>query len=254
MRPKERQLQIIDIIRLQGRVSVDDLVTEFASSPETIRRDLSQLARKGKILKVHGGAMLPGSYEEGAFQVRMSENTAAKRLIAKKASQLISPGDTIAIDTGSTTVIFAEEICRIKDLTVITNSTEIAKIIGESENDSNVFLLGGEYNPENKETVGSMVMSQLTNFHVKHAVVTVAGLDPAAGVMDFDADEVAVAATMLGRANNVIVLADSSKFNIVAPFVVASFDKIDQLVCDVEPDEALKAALKEGDVEIHCEN
>jgi len=67
MKPKERQLQIIDIIRLQGRVSVDDLVTEFDSSPETIRRDLSLLARKGKILKVHGGAMLPGSYEEGSF-------------------------------------------------------------------------------------------------------------------------------------------------------------------------------------------
>jgi len=182
----------------------------------------------------------------------MSENTAAKRLIAKKASQLISPGDTIVIDTGSTTVIFSEEICRIKDLTVITNSTEIAKIIGESENDSNVFLLGGEYNPENKETVGSMVMSQLSHFHVKHAVITVAGLDPAAGAMDFDADEVAVAATMLGRASNVIVLADSSKFNVVAPFVVANFDQIDQLVCDVEPDEKLKAALMKGEVETYC--
>lgn len=250
MRPKERQLQIIDIIRLQGRVGVDDLVKEFASSPETIRRDLSLLARTGKILKVHGGAMLPGSYEEDSFQQRMSEHTTAKRLIAKNASQLISPGDSIVIDTGSTTVILAEEICRIKDLTVITNSTEIAKIIGGSDNDANVFLLGGEYNPENKETVGSMVMSQLTNFHVKHAIITVAGLDPAAGAMDFDADEVAVARIMLSRASNVIALADSSKFNVIAPFVVANFDQIDQLVCDVEPDETLKIALLEGDVEI----
>lgn len=250
MRPKERQLQIIDIIRLQGRVSVDDLVKEFASSPETIRRDLSLLARTGKILKVHGGAMLPGSYEEGSFQQRMSESTAAKRLIAKNASQLISPGDSIVIDTGSTTVILAEEICRIKDLTIITNSTEIAKIMGESDNDANVFLLGGEYNPENKETVGSMVMTQLANFHVKHSIITVAGLDPTAGAMDFDADEVAVARIMLSRASNVIVLADSSKFNVVAPFVVADFDQIDQLVCEVEPDDVLKTALLKSDVEI----
>jgi DeoR family glycerol-3-phosphate regulon repressor len=251
MRPQERQLKIIDILRRTGHASVDELVAEFNSSAETIRRDLSALAHSGKIQKVHGGALLPSNQQgEGPFQQRMAENIAAKRMIAEKARNLIAAGDTLLIDTGSTTLIFAEEIASIKDLTVITNSAEIAKIIAAAKNNSKVFLLGGEYNSDNRQTLGAMLTAQLEQFHVQHAILTVGSLNAQVGAADFNVEEAVVARAMLQRAKNSILLVDSSKFNHAGLFVVAKLDQFDQLVCEVEPDQALKTALEEADVEL----
>ena len=247
MRPQQRQLNIIDILRRTGRVSVDELVAEFNASAETIRRDLSVLASTGKIQKVHGGALLPSNQQgEGPFQQRMAENIAAKRIIAEKASQLISAGDSLLIDTGSTTLIFAEEIAAIKDLTVITNSAEIAKVIAAAKNNSKVFLLGGEYHADNRQTLGTMLIAQLEQFHVQYAVVTVGSLNAQVGAADFNIEEAMIARAMLQRADKSILLADSSKFNNVASFVVAKLNQFDQLVCDIEPDQELKRALEEA--------
>lgn len=252
MRPRDRRLKIIDIIRREGRVSVDYLVAEFSSSPETIRRDLKKLSRNGDIRKIHGGAMLPSTQGEGFFQQRMAENVAAKRAIAEKASELISPGDTLLIDTGSTTLIFTEEVARVKSLTVVTNSAEIAKVFGAANNDARIFLLGGEYHSDNRETLGSMVREQLLKFHATHAILTIGGLSANAGAVGYDVAEVALARAMLMCADRRIILADASKFNRTAPFVVAGLDKFDQLVCEAAPDATLEAALLANQVEIIC--
>lgn len=252
MRPRDRRLKIMDIVRQQGRVSVNMLVAEFDSSPETIRRDLKKLSRSGKIQKIHGGAILPGIQGEGPFQQRMGEHVAAKRQIAKKASQLISPGDTVMIDTGSTTLIFAEEISQLENLTVVTNSVEVAKVIATSKSGPAVYLLGGVYHSDSRETLGPMVVSQLENFHAQHVVLTIGAISATAGVMAFDMGEVAIGSAMLARASNAIMLADSSKFNRVAPFVIGALNKFNQLVCELAPDEILKAALLQDNVEIVC--
>ena len=252
MRPRDRRLKIIDIIRQQGRVSVDMLVAEFQSSPETIRRDLKKLSRNGDVRKIHGGAMLPGIQGEGPFRQRMGEHVGAKRQIAKNASVLISPGDTVLIDTGSTTLIFAEEIARIKNLIVVTNSIEIAKVIGVSSNGSKVYLLGGEYHSDGRETLGSMVNAQLAQFHAQHVVLTMGAVSAEGGAMAFDMGEVSVGRAMLAHASNAIMLADSSKFNRIAPFVTGTLNQFNQMVCELEPVGALKAALLKNNVEIIC--
>ena len=129
MRPNERQTAIADVVWQRNRVSVDSLAAMFSASPETIRRDLSILARNGKIQKVHGGAVLPRMAEEGPFAERMRHNVAAKRRIADRAIPLISSGETLFINTGSTTMLFADELVGLDDLTVITNSAELARIL-----------------------------------------------------------------------------------------------------------------------------
>lgn len=252
VRPRDRQLKIIDILRREGRVSVDKLVASFESSPETIRRDLKKLSRGGRLLKVHGGAMLPGALGEGSYQQRMTENVTAKREIAEKARQLILPGDTLFLDTGSTTLIFAEEIANIKNLTVITNSIEIAKVVSGGKKTSKVFLLGGEYFKANRQTIGAMVLAQLQYFQAQHVVLTVGGINASAGAVGFDIGEVSLASAMLARAGNSILLVDASKFNRIAPFVVGALDKFDQLVCESMPEGVLKAALIQNDIDIVC--
>jgi DeoR/GlpR family transcriptional regulator of sugar metabolism len=250
MRPRDRQFRIIDMVRTQGKVTVDELVATCAASAETIRRDLTLLAANGKIQKVHGGAMPTRDFGEGPFAQRMQQNGAAKRLIAQMARQLVSPGDTLLIDTGSTTLVIAEELAGIDDLTVVTNSTAIAKTISSANKAAQIYLLGGTYNEDNRQTCGSMALNQLDSFHGNLAILTVGAIAADIGAMDYSCNEAEIASAMIARSDKVILLVDSSKFDRVAPFVVASFDKIDALVCERSPQGALADSLKAAQVEM----
>ena len=252
MKPKQRRAEITDLIRQQGRVSVEQLAREFDTSVETIRRDLSKLSKTGKIQKIHGGAILPIASPEGPIQLRMDQNIKAKRQAAKTASELIQPGDTLFIDTGSSTLCFAEEVIRIAGLTVVTNSPEIANVVACAECDAQVFLLGGEFDAHSRETTGVMTIAQLDLFHADHAVLATAALDATAGFMSFDFGEAQLARAMLARANNTVVLADTSKFNRTASFTVGQLGQIDQLVCEAAPDGELLLELEEQGVAIKC--
>ena len=239
----------MDVLLQDGEVTVKGLVSLFRISAETIRRDLTALSMAGKLQKTHGGAILPRMIGESPFQQRMRENVAAKRIIAKQACSLVQPGDVIFIDTGSTTLCFAEELSVIDDLTVITNSSDIAKVLGANSS-IKIFFLGGQYDVDNGETIGPMVISQINKFRVDYAVLTTGGLDANAGVTDFNYDEAMVASAMLIQAKKRIVLVDSSKFNQIAPFKVATLREIDFLVTDKLPDDTLVNALEYAGVSI----
>ena len=249
MKPSDRQTKITRILRNKGRVSVDALVSELGTSPETIRRDLTALSSSGKLQKVHGGAILPRIIGEGEFQQRMQENVVEKSQIAELAYKLISPGDTLFIDTGSTTLIFAEELVSIDNLTIITNSTDIARIF-DAQGSTQIYLVGGSYNAENHETVGSLAIAQLKQFKMKYAILTVGGIDAEAGIMDFNIDEAQIAKTMVEQAEELIVLADTTKLNRIGPFRVASLNKINTLVSNKSPNEPLKNALLSAGIKI----
>ena len=252
MRPLDRQSRIIDTVRAQGKAAVDELAEKFGTSVETIRRDLSLLARKGQLEKIHGGAIPPRTLGEGPFEQRMQQNGLAKRYIARKLRELISPGDTLLIDTGSTTLILAEELAAIDNLTIVTNSTAIAKVIAAGNKTASIFLLGGNYIEDNRQTCGIMALEQLNQFHGNFAILTVAAVDGNAGLMDYSFEEAQMARAMLCRAGRKIALADSSKFGQVAPFVVAGFEQIDTLVCERAPGGGLASSLHEARVNVVC--
>jgi DeoR/GlpR family transcriptional regulator of sugar metabolism len=252
MRPRDRQFRIIDLVRSQGKVTVGELVRTFAASAETIRRDLTHLATTGKIQKVHGGAVPLRDFGEGDFAQRMQLNGQAKRSIAQQARHLVSPGDTLFIDTGSTTLAMAEELTTIDDLTVITNSTAIARMISSANKTTRMYLLGGAYNENNRQTCGEMALNQLRSFHSNLTILTVGALAAGVGAMDYNAAEAELAVAMIERTDKVITLVDSSKFDRVAPFVVASFEQIDCLVCDRVPGIELANSLNQAQVEVIC--
>ncbi len=247
---KSRQTKIVEIIRRQGQATVEELATRLSISRETIRRDLTELSRLGKIRKVHGGATLPIPFGEGSFQERMSTNAEAKTCIAKAAAALFNAGETLFTDTGSTTLYFAEQLALISGLTVVTNSTEIARVLSSSASGHQVFLLGGEFSPDNQQTIGTMVTSQIRSFRAHHAVLTIGALDARTGAMDYSIEEALVARAMIGQSQSVTVIADSSKFNELASFEVCSLYGIDRLVCDRPPPADLAQALAAASVEI----
>ncbi|PCI46552.1 MAG: DeoR family transcriptional regulator [Alphaproteobacteria bacterium] len=245
-----RQAKILEIIRENKQVQVEYLAEILEISRETIRRDLIVLAKKGQVLKIHGGASLPNIFGEGSFQQRLSDNVSAKIQIAKTAALKVKPGETVFIDTGSTTLYFAEKLAKISGLTIVTNSTEIAKTISTGQNNNRCFLLGGEYSADNSQTFGTMVGTQISSFRAHHAILTIGALDERTGVMNFNIEEAQVARAMIAQSQSVTILVDGSKFNKIASFEVCPLAKINQIICDVRPPEKLYKAIKAAGVNI----
>ena len=245
-----RQAKIAEIVRKNKKVTVNELATTLAISKETIRRDLTALAKTGKVQKFHGGAALPTIDTEGSFNQRMGENVTAKALIAAKACDLISPGETVFIDTGSTTLYFAEKLSEIDDITVVTNSSEIAKVVSITGNNITTFLLGGQFNGDNRQTLGVMTTTQISSFQAHHAIITAGAIGETTGVMDYSFDEAQVAKAMIKQAEKLTVIADSNKFNKIASFKVCGFDKITNLVCESPPPDNYHYALAKAGVQV----
>ena len=253
MRPSERRDIIVNLVRERERIGVETLAQELGTSPETIRRDLTELAARGRIRKFHGGAASAesavfGSVMEGPFAARMQEQLGEKRAIARAAASLFSPGDALFIDTGTTTAIFAEEVARLGKLTVIANSVSIAQLIMRGSETNHVYLVGGEYRDDATENVGRLAVEQVKHFHAPYAVLTAGAVAPE-GVLDFDSSEAEIAVAMAGQARNITILADSSKFLRAGLFQVCPLADVDRLVSDRAPEGALAEALEAAAVE-----
>ncbi len=249
LKPKVRQAQISDLIAKRGKVRVEDLAARFDISTETIRRDLTTLANAGHIRKVHGGARPVTPIGEGGFEARMRRNALAKRLIAEKVVGLVTPGQTLFLDTGSTTLICAEALARVRRLTIITNSTRIADTFAKGSGGADVYLLGGLYRGDNAQTVGASTARDIAKYRADTAIITIGALDKG-GVMDFSSHEAEVARAMIASAINLRVLADHTKFNRSASFRLCPLAGIDQLVVDKSPDADLLDALEISGVEV----
>lgn len=249
MRPNERRQHILELLRQRERISVDELARLLGTSQETIRRDLAELADSGQVTKYHGGASLPPSGEhENAFQTRMNEFASEKKSVARYAAGLYAPGDSILIDTGTTTLFFARELARLSRITVITNSLQIATSIGASGN--RVFMIGGEYRPESAQNTGALALEQIARFNAEHAVVTIGALNPD-GAFDFSIEEAEITRAMIARTRYLTVIADSSKMGRRALFEVFPLSRIDRLITDRKPLGALAEALQAAQVEVH---
>jgi DeoR/GlpR family transcriptional regulator of sugar metabolism len=247
---KPRQSKLIEIVRRQEKASVDELATLLETSRETIRRDLTLLSEMGKILKVHGGARMPRVLGEGPFKQRLSQNVDAKVKIAQSAATLFHPGETLFVDTGSTTLLFVEALSDIHDLTIVTNSTEIARTFATNNATSRVFLLGGEFGAGNNQTIGPMAAAQVRAFRAHHAILTIGALDARSGAMDYSIDEAQIARAMIEQSESVTVLADFSKLGALASFEVCPLSSIDRLVTDRAPPDDILHPIRAAGVEV----
>lgn len=250
MRPDQRRAEILALVNERQKVTVDFLSENFSASRETIRRDLTDLAISGLLRKFHGGATALDALHEGKFSTRLTESAHEKKMIAQFAATLFHQGESVFIDTGTTTLAFARELAaHTKELTIFTNSVSITQIFSGSDGNHRVFLIGGQYRDEGAENIGPVAVEQIKQFQATHAVITIGALDTN-GVMDYDLEETEIARTMVSKASQVTVLADSSKLGRTALFSVCTLDKIDRLITNADPEPDLQAALQEAGVEI----
>ncbi|ABM57436.1 transcriptional regulator, DeoR family [Verminephrobacter eiseniae EF01-2] len=249
MRPSERHAAILEIVDEHRHVSVDFLAQRFGASRETIRRDLTRLARDGRLRKYHGGATGAGALTEDAFSTRIHEFAREKRAVGRRAAALFGAGDSLFIDTGTTTLAFAQELAGTSGMTIITNSVSITQRLARGPGRNRVFLIGGEYRAEASENLGPLAVAQVAQFNAHHAVITVGaiGLN---GLQDYALEEAEIARAMIARATRVTVVADASKLGRCALFPVCGLERIACLVVSAAPEGPLATKLAELGVEV----
>jgi DeoR family transcriptional regulator, glycerol-3-phosphate regulon repressor len=247
----KRHTELLKILGNEGTIAIADLAARFDVTLETIRRDLKPLADSGRIVKMHGAVCLPGEMAEAPFQKRMRENADAKRLIGKRAASTIKDGDSLMLDTGTTTSFVARELLAHRRLTVITNSTDIARTLA-SINGNKVFMAGGELRADSGASFGASAVAFLGQFHVKHAIISAGAIDAATGIMDFDIDEAEIAKTMLSCADRRIVVSDHTKFNKRGLISVCPLSAIEDFIVDQKPSVGLTSAIQSSGGKINC--
>lgn len=244
-----RQTEILRLVRDQGSMAIADLARQLSVSLETIRRDVRPLVGAREILKRHGQVAMPYEVGEAPFERRMREQAEAKRAIARHAASLIGDGDSLMIDTGTTTSFLARELLRKRGLTVVTNSSDIARTLA-TVNGNRVYMAGGELNGDNGGAFGPSAIAFAASFRVRMAVLSISALDPGDGPSDQTLAEAEFARTVLARGEQRLMLADSSKFQKKALIRVCGLEEIDVLVTERAPPPELAAALAAANVRV----
>ncbi len=238
-----RHAEILRILEGEDSVSVATLADRLGVSHETIRRDLRPLTENGSVLKTHGAVGLAGRMGEAPFQRRMRENAGAKMAISRHVAAGIRDGETLMLDTGTTTSFLARALTGHRRLTVITNSTDTARILAAS-GAGRVFMTGGELRPDSGALLGPIAVETARRFSAGLAVISAAAIG-AGAVMDYDPDEAEFARALFAAAERRVVACDSTKFGRLAPMRVCDLADPDRLVTEAWPSPAIAAALGE---------
>ncbi len=204
----ERQRKILEEISANENLKVTDLAKTFKVSSVTIRSDLRHLNAEGLIRRVHGGAE---NKLDDQIANRMKHNYKVKSRIADRAAELVKDGETIIIESGSTNALLALKLGTTKDVTIVSNSLYIAGLMNKYPN-IKFILLGGDYQADSQVCIGPLTRLALQSFYVDKAFIGVDGFSEETGFTCVDLQRSEIASEMARRANNIIVLTDSSKF------------------------------------------
>jgi len=235
--PEERKNDILKQLNKVGKVKVMELVDQFNVSEETIRRDLMILEEKGLLKRVYGGAIKTVfEFEEPPFTQRTTVNQEAKVKVGKKAVELISNGDVIVIDVGTTMLEFAHCIENKKDITILTNSLPVSSVLTESLNQNRftgqILLLGGQIDPKQQSINGGITEQMLSQFNIDKAFISAGGVSIQSGVSNYHLHETLVSRKMVEVSKHVIVLTDYSKIGVNTFCKVCPLEKVDVVVCE----------------------
>lgn len=243
MLAEQRRELILERIRTAGGARVADLTEQFAVSDMTVRRDLETLARRGLVDKVHGGATLPTSRanEEPGFQAKSVRELAEKHVIATAAARLVVPGQAVAIGAGTTTWVLAQHLAEVADLTVVTNSVQVAD---ELRGVHTVVLTGGVRTPSDA-LVGPVADQVLSSLHVDVAFLGCHGFDDRAGLTTPNLAESQTNRAFRRAAGRLIVVADSTKWGTVGLVSFAELGEVDVLVVDDALGEQAREVLEQ---------
>jgi DeoR family glycerol-3-phosphate regulon repressor len=244
-----RQHEIFKLVQKQGTCTISELARMLNVSGETIRRNLKGLTAEGLVVRAHGGVSLPIQNQEPPIVNRMQRMVVEKKRIAEAVSGRIEDGDSIIIDTGSTTAYCAQSLLRHSNLTVVTNSSYIANLLA-SRNGNRVFMAGGELRAHDAAAFGPSVISFVKNFQTDKSVLSIGAIHPDNGCMNYELCEADFSRAVISQSSYVILATDASKFDRNGIARVCDLDQIDLLVTNDHPGPNLTHKLQESRVEL----
>ena len=246
----ERQNQILSLLTRQQRLSVAEIVEQFAISEATARRDLESLASQGKARRVHGGVMaVEQAPPELPILERESEQLDEKIRIARAASELVSDKETIFLGSGSTVLEVARHLRNRRNLTVITNSLPVLNTL-VGINGITVISLGGMLRDSELSFIGHITEQALTEVRADKVIMGTRGVSLEHGLTNDYLQETLTDRAILKVGRKVIIVADHTKVNRVATALLAPLDSVQTFVTDSKADKKFIQALKKNGIEV----
>ncbi len=247
---KKRHKKIIEKLKTDGRVNVNDLSQDFDVSPITIRRDLDQLSESGLVERIHGGALIGSKMrEEALFTEKGNRFTAEKASIGKLAASLINEGDTVYLNSGSTVLEVLKSL-KGKHVRVITNNAATLSVARDPQVE--LFLSGGEYRVASCSLVGDIALNTLENIFSSCTVLGTNSISTEHGLTSSVQQETSVNRLMVEHCNGpVYVVADSSKLERVSNFFTIPLSKITALITDHNADPLVVSYFEKAGVSVH---
>jgi DeoR family transcriptional regulator, fructose operon transcriptional repressor len=242
----ERRRRILTSLERAPAITTDEFAAELGVSPETVRRDLIELERRGMLRRVHGGAasLARLAAEESAYSERVLEHAGAKRVIGAAAAALVVPGQTVVIDVGTTSLEVARALPHDLRATIATPSLLVAAELSARPH-VQVLVAGGRVRAGDLACSGAEATGFFRDLHADIAFLGSGAVSPEAGLTDYHRDEVPTKRVIIAHAQRVLVLADSSKFDRSAPYRVCDLSDLDGIVTDASlPAEGAWGALR----------
>lgn len=250
MFPEERRSIIIENLNKTGRCRVNDLAQLLNVSEVTVRQDLDLLEKQGLLSRTHGGAILSiKTGFERSFQLEETSFRAEKERIGQAAAELVSDGQTIILDVGTTVTEVARNLMGRKGLTIITNALNIAMLLEDSP-EITVMVTGGTLRAKQHSLVNPFAQFILERIQVDLAFIGVSGIEAEHGATNVNVAEAEMKSLFVKAARRRIVLADSGKVGNIALAKVASISEIDLLITDDQADTEELARLTQQGLEV----
>lgn len=254
----ERRRHILEMLADRGNVQVASVALDLEVSEMTVRRDLIELERSGKLMRVHGGAV-PGRIDkpqnidryEPSFEARLQRQHPAKERMAFAAVQFAAGYRTLALDVGTTTFLMAAQLRERSGAKIFTNSVRIALELGESATE--VYLSGGRMRKDEMSLGGATAISNFSSLWFDIAFVGVSGLTTS-GIYDYSLEDAEIKRVYLRRSSVKVVLCDASKFERMSLVQVASLADFNVLITDAPPPDVIAAALVDAGVQLVIAN
>ncbi|ABR61732.1 DeoR family transcriptional regulator [Sinorhizobium medicae] len=227
----ERQAEILELAKAEGRVLVEDLAQRFSVTPQTIRKDLNDLCDARVLNRIHGGAIFPSGKENVKYESRRQIAAAEKQAIGRAAASLIPDNSSLFINIGTTTEAVGEALLDHRELMVITNNINVAnrlRVFPTIE----VVIAGGVVRGSDGGIVGEAAVDFIKQFKVDFAVIGASAIDPDGALLDFDYREVKVAQAIIANARHVILVSDSTKFERTAPVRIGHISQVQTFITD----------------------
>ena len=249
---EERRSQINELIDSRDRATVQELAARFGVSAVTIRGDLDALARAGGVIRSHGGALRRDEEtEDMPLALKQALHRAEKLRIAEAAARMIRDGETIILDSGTTTAAIAGRIggLRLNSLTVITNALNVASALAPLGH-VRLIMIGGLLRQVSSSLVGPQAEQGVRGLHADRLFLGVDSLDPEIGVMTPDILEAQLNALMIEVSQEVVAVADASKFHRRSLSVIAPVERLHKLVTDTSASPDIVDALRARGVDV----